>query len=252
MFESAILEGNLKTRSRQSTFLLSVVLHLAVIIALIVVPLVFIQPLPEIPPLLVPIILTPLPAPPPASSNAKAGAATKPKIAIEDSFVAPPRVPDRLPEPVPADVPDLSQLVSGDYSGPKGVTPGAGPGGPGGSNAVVVGAPPVVRLPPPPAPLPQRRAPIRVSSGAIAAKLIDRVDPIYPPLARQARVQGIVVLQILVDEQGNVREVTVISGHALLNQAAIDAVQQWRYTPTYLNGAPVAVKATITVNFVLR
>ncbi len=255
MFESAILEDNLKAKSRKSTLLLSVLLHLAAMTALIIVPLVFIQPLPEMPPLVIPLDLTqaPLPAPRPAGSGAKAGAPTKPKVVKIDSFVVPPRVPDRPPEPVSADVPDLSQLVLSDNPGTKGEIPGGiGPGGPGGpGDAVVVGVPPAVRVPSPP-PVPQRRTPILVSAGVIAAKLIQRVDPVYPPLARQARVQGTVILQILVDEQGNVDEVTVISGNSLLNQAAVDAVQQWHYTPTYLNGAPVPVRATITVNFVLR
>jgi protein TonB len=85
-----------------------------------------------------------------------------------------------------------------------------------------------------------------------SSKLIRRVEPEYPELAKRARVQGIVLLQVVVDEQGNVTEVNIIRGHPLLNQAAVDAVSQWKYSPTLLNGEPVPVIATVTVNFVLR
>ena len=84
------------------------------------------------------------------------------------------------------------------------------------------------------------------------SKLIRRVEPEYPELAKRARVQAVVLLQVMVDEQGNVSDVTVIRGHPLLNQAAVDAVKQWKYSPTLLNGEPVPVVATVTVNFVLR
>lgn len=84
------------------------------------------------------------------------------------------------------------------------------------------------------------------------AKLIRKVEPEYPELAKRARVQGVVILQVLVDEQGNVADVKIIRGHPLLNQAAVEAVKQWKYSPTLLNGEPVPVVATVTVNFVLR
>jgi protein TonB len=78
------------------------------------------------------------------------------------------------------------------------------------------------------------------------------VIPDYPELARRAGVQGVVVLDCLLDTGGNVSEVSVVSGHPLLKGAALDAVRSWRYTPTRLNGAPVPVLLTVTVEFRLR
>jgi TonB family protein len=100
-----------------------------------------------------------------------------------------------------------------------------------------------------PAPRPQQREPIRVGGNIQESKLIKRVEPIYPETARQARVSGVVVLEVQVDEEGNVASVKVLRGHPLLDQAAIDAVKQWRYKPTYFSGQPVPVVATATVIF---
>src|SRR6266699_3306694 len=84
-----------------------------------------------------------------------------------------------------------------------------------------------------------------------AARLLAQPQPVYPPLARQARIQGNVVLHAIIDKDGRVGELQVISGHPLLVQSALDAVKNWRYQPTQLNGEPVEVDTTITVSFVL-
>lgn len=81
--------------------------------------------------------------------------------------------------------------------------------------------------------------------------LIHRVEPIYPSLARTARVQGAVVIAAVIGKDGMVERLQVVSGHPLLIQAAIDAVRQWRYRPYILNGAPIEVDTQITVNFIL-
>ena len=78
------------------------------------------------------------------------------------------------------------------------------------------------------------------------------MNPIYPRLAQQARAQGVVVLAAVISKEGTVERLRVISGHPLLNQAALDAVKQWRYRPTMLNGDPVEVETTITVTFTLQ
>jgi TonB family protein len=97
--------------------------------------------------------------------------------------------------------------------------------------------------------LPRRvnRQPIRVGGNVQESKLIRRVEPVYPELAKQARVQGRVVLVITVDEEGNVSEIKVTNGHPLLYEAAVMAVRQWKYSPTLLNGEPVPVITTVTV-----
>jgi protein TonB len=94
-------------------------------------------------------------------------------------------------------------------------------------------------------------APIRVSQGVMAAKLIRKVVPVYPPLARQVRVQGTVHLVGIVDRDGTIQQLRVLSGHPLLVEAALAAVRQWVYQPTLLNGEPVQVVAPIDVTFTL-
>ncbi len=90
---------------------------------------------------------------------------------------------------------------------------------------------------------------IRVGGNVQATKLIHRVEPVYPPEARREGVQGIVILQVLVDEEGEVKEARVVQGPPLLQQAAVDAVLRWRYRPTLLEGSPVAVSASVVVPF---
>ena len=77
------------------------------------------------------------------------------------------------------------------------------------------------------------------------------VPPTYPPTAQQARIQGVVVLECTISPEGKVVSVTPLRGHALLTEAAVDAVRQWEYTPTLLNGVAVPVIMTVTVNFKL-
>ena len=93
------------------------------------------------------------------------------------------------------------------------------------------------------------RAPVRVGGRVREPRLISRVEPKYPALARQTHIQGAVVIDAVLDESGNVVEMKVVSGHPLLLQAAVDAVKQWKYEPTYLNDVPVAVQLNITVTF---
>lgn len=118
----------------------------------------------------------------------------------------------------------------------------------------------IARLPPPapaPARAPEKAAPIshptqvHVSIGVQAAKLIRQVTPVYPPLARQARIAGTVRLTAIISREGAIRNLQVMSGHPLLTAAALDAVKQWLYQPTLLNEEPVEVITQIDVNFTL-
>jgi protein TonB len=84
-----------------------------------------------------------------------------------------------------------------------------------------------------------------------AARIVRRVVPIYPPLARTARISGVVRLQAIIAADGTIAELNVISGRPMLIAAAVDAVKQWRYRPTVLNGKPVPVNTQIDVNFTL-
>jgi protein TonB len=102
-------------------------------------------------------------------------------------------------------------------------------------------------VPPPPKPAAR---PLRVST-MMAGNLIYKVQPIYPPLARAARIQGLVHLRAIISRTGTIENLQAIDGHAMLVGAAIDAVRQWRYRPYILNGDPVEVETQITVIFSL-
>jgi periplasmic protein TonB len=101
-----------------------------------------------------------------------------------------------------------------------------------------------------PAPPPKPTRAFRTSL-MLEGSLIRRVDPVYPPLARNARIQGAVILFATISTAGTIENLRVLSGHPLLVGAAIDAVKQWRYRPYILNGEPIEVETEITVNFVL-
>jgi protein TonB len=88
-----------------------------------------------------------------------------------------------------------------------------------------------------------------VSSGVIAALLLHKVDPVYPEDAREAKVSGSVVMLVIIDDEGKIAKLSAVAGPAQLRDAALNAVNQWRYKPYLLNGKPVFVKSQITVSF---
>jgi protein TonB len=122
----------------------------------------------------------------------------------------------------------------------SGVAGGVEGGVPGGVVGGVVGGLPD-------APPPQQA--VRVGGQIKEPKKLKDVKPVYPDIAKQARVQGVVILECTISPQGKVTDVKVLRGIPLLDAAAIDAVKQWVYTPTLLNGVPVPVIMTVTVNF---
>jgi protein TonB len=103
--------------------------------------------------------------------------------------------------------------------------------------------------PPPP---PEPAAPIRLHSGMKAPVKTADVAPVYPLIARQAHIQGVVILEAVLDAQGRVESVRVLRSIPQLDRAAVDAVQQWHFTPALLNGQAVPVVMTVTVNFTLQ
>lgn len=109
------------------------------------------------------------------------------------------------------------------------------------------GTRPILPAPAPPAAVAHTLRLSHISEG----NLIRKVQPIYPPLARSARIQGAVVLQAVISKQGTIENLSVVTGHPMLAPAAIDAVRQWRYRPYILNNEPVEVETQITVNFSL-
>lgn len=98
---------------------------------------------------------------------------------------------------------------------------------------------------------PEKPMRIRLGGGTAAAQLTNRVQPVYPPLGRQVRLSGTVRLHAIISTDGSVQQLEVVSGHPLLVQSALDAVRQWKYKPTLLNGKPVEVDTTIDVIYAL-
>ena len=112
---------------------------------------------------------------------------------------------------------------------------------------VAIGTPVDGFVPPPP------HAPVRLNGGQIAApRKVHDVTPVYPPIAQSARVEGVVVLEVIIERDGRVRQAHVLKSIPLLDQAAMSAVEQWVFSPTRLKGEPVPVVMTVTVDFRLR
>jgi protein TonB len=140
--------------------------------------------------------------------------------------------------------------------GVVGGVPGGVPGGAAGGviGGIIGGIPSAAPPPPPPvkeAPKPVTPQRIRVGGNVQSAKLIRQPKPSYPPLAKQARIQGTVRFNAIIGKDGTIQNLTLVSGHPLLVPSATEAVKQWVYQPTLLNGEPVEVVTQIDVNFTL-
>jgi protein TonB len=181
----------------------------------------------------------PPPPPPPPAPAAKRADPSPERAPRPTDFVAPVHVPTGI-EPGPAD--------------DEGGVPGGVEGGvPGGVLGGVLGGLPEAPPPPPPAPLPTTRGPVRVGGNISTPALLHRVEPEYPAMAVSARLQGISILEAVVDEQGRVADVRVLrTANALLDRAAIAAVRQWQYAPLTLNGVPASFVLTVTLTFKLQ
>jgi len=242
MFEDSLIEsGNKLKTKRLSTTILSFFGQLALIGVLILIPLIYTDALPK--QQLMTFLVAPPPPPPPPPPPA--AAPVKVVKMVSEVVNGQLRAPTKIPEKV--------QMIKEEEAPPDlgaGGVPGGVPGGiPGGSAGGVIGG--ILSSQPvavPKVATPQR---VRVSSGVSTGLLIKKVTPNYPPLARQARIQGSVVLQAEISKEGTIQNLQLISGHAMLAPAAIEAVKQWRYKPYLLNGEPVAVETQVVVNFSL-
>jgi protein TonB len=119
----------------------------------------------------------------------------------------------------------------------------------GGPPSDVVGVGIAIAAPPPP---PEPIGPMHLHSGMKAPVKTTHVAPLYPVIARQAHIDGVVILEAVLDDRGRVESVRVLRSIPMLDQAAVDAVRQWRFTPALLNGQAVPVVMTVTVNFTLQ
>lgn len=248
MFDDLVESGGKGSATKKPiTVFLSVVIHSVVIVVLVLIPLIYTEALPK--QQLLTFLLTAPPPPPPPPPPPAATVVKVQKIVsqMENGQL---QTPKEIPKEIAKIVEDAPPPPSsgGVVGGVEGGVPGGQLGGVLGGIISRSAAPP----PPPPrleAPKPIQR--IRVGGNVQAANLISSPRPIYPPLAKAARIQGTVVLEATISKQGTIENLTVLSGHPLLIQSAMDAVKQWRYKPTLLNGEPVEVITTITVNFSL-
>ena len=212
---------------RKYTLVFSIAAHVVAACGLIIAPLLATDVLPE--PRRATEFIQVVPIAPPAPPPPRLA---RPSAAPANPAAAPLVAPDAIqPEPPPAPIADPPVNISGTIEGL-------------GNGAAVLNEPP----PPPPVPTPivhvggSIRPPMKIADAA----------PVYPPIARAARVQGVVILEATISEDGAVRDVRVLRSIPLLDAAAVDAVKQWRFTPTLLNGQPVPVVMTVTVGFTLQ
>ncbi len=226
---------------RRATIPLSAIFEVVLLGILILVPLLYTEALPKrMLGIFLPEPPPALPSPSPAHPAAKKAVRHMPELDKSGPVLAPTRIPKEI-------LMIEEELIT--EAGTPGV-PGV-PGGITGSSltgiidGILRGAVPPAVAPPRPAP------PVRIIVGGMVqqAKLINQVLPVYPPLARSARIQGTVRLEAIISKEGSIQNLRVLSGPPLLIKAAMDAVLQWRYQPTLLNGEPVEVQTTIDVVF---
>ena len=241
MFEdSLIVSGKRPGTKRLGTTVFSFVLQVMLVGVLILIPLIYTDALPKTQ--LMTFLVAPPPPPPPPPPPA---AATVRVVKMQSELV---NGQLRQPTKIPSKVQMIKEDEAPDLGG--GGVPGGVPGGiPGGSTGGVIGGIlSSTHVDVPKVATPQR---VRVSSGVSTGLLIKKVTPNYPPLAKQARIQGHVLLQAEISKEGTIQNLQLISGHPMLAPAAIEAVKQWRYKPYLLNGEPVAVETQVDVVFSL-
>lgn len=253
MFEASLVNDTART-ARPYTVSFSALLQVLAALGAVTYPLWHIEPLPRIPlrapsPFRNAIRLvdpTPANASQPAARTSNPNALTVPQVRrfvhnerrTADSAAA--AGPD-------IDIAGLSIGPNSDSAGP--FIPGGIPGAGTGTGVIAVPAPRSQEPVKPPAT--KVTGPVRPGGNVRPPQLLREVKPAYPALARQARVQGTVRIEAIISREGIIRDARVVSGHPLLIAAALDAVRQWQYRPTSLNGEPVEVALALEVNFTL-
>ena len=247
MFEDALMEYRVKDTSRWSV-VLSTVLQLVLVGVMLLIPLLNYYELPATD--FVSFLTAPPPPPPPPPPPAAVVIKAVPKEFDTGALTQPVAIPDQVAI-IEEDIAAPSAGIAGVVGGVPGGSVGGAVGGVLGS---IISSAPTAAPPPPPPPPVKKKAPpkrIRVGGNVAKARLTRQVRPQYPPLARQARIQGTVKLSAIIAKDGSIQKLEVMSGHPLLVPAALSAVKQWRYRPTLLNGEAVEVLTNIDVNFTL-
>jgi protein TonB len=231
------------------TMVLSAFVQLLVITSLVLLPYVDVtDQLPKVPVRMVMLAAMPASPPPPPPP---------PRRVAPNEPESPRQQPSKNPNAAPIDVPNAitpqngieraSESEFGVEGGIEGGVEGGVEGGiPGGVVGGIVGE--IPSAPPPQPPSPPTK-PIRIGGQVTAPALIYRVEPRYPDSAAKAHIEGLVILEAAVDTEGRVQSVDVLSSHGPFDQAAIDAVKQWRYSPLVLNGKPFPFILTVSLRF---
>jgi len=242
LFVDSLIEsgGRLKTKRGVWT-IFSFILEFILVGILVLIPLLFTEALPKTQ-LMTFLVAPPPPPPPPPPPAAPIKIVKQVQTDLVNGQL---RTPTKIPEKV--------QMIKEDEAPPPvmsaGVVGGVPGGIPGGAmNGVIGGIVSSTPVAVPKVATPQR---VRVSQGVTQGLLIRKIQPNYPPLARQARIQGSVLLQAEISKDGTIENLHLISGHPMLAPAAIEAVKQWKYKPYLLNGEPVEVDTEVMVNFTL-
>lgn len=252
MFEQTFVEGTNATRKASSVFM-SFLIQCSLVSVMILIPLIYTDTLPKTQ--LTSFLVAPPPPPPPPPPPAAAAPVKVVKVAPRQFDAGRLMAPKAIPKEIAMIKED--EMPPAAAAGVVGGVPGGVPGGaPGGVIGGIIGSVPTAAPPPPPPPVKEAPKPvtpkqIRVGGNVQSAKLVNQPKPAYPPLARQARIQGVVKFNAVIGRDGSIQNLTLVSGHPLLVPAATEAVRQWRYQPTLLNGEPVEVVTQIDVNFTL-
>jgi protein TonB len=231
---------------KRATLPIAYMFEVIIVGVLVLIPLIYTEALPKAQ-LMTFLAAPPPPPPPPPPPAAAAPVRIIRRVSVEDVMRAPTRIPKTIaqvkdePEPPPNSVGVVGGVVGG--------VPGGSFGGVLGG--VIGGSLSNAAPPPPPPPKPQAPKRIRVGGQVESARLLFQPHPEYPPLAKMARIQGVVRLDAVISKDGTIQDLKVISGHPLLVRSAIEAVSRWRYQPTLLNGDAVEVATEIDVNFTL-
>jgi periplasmic protein TonB len=243
MFEKSLLElGSTRRANRPLATAVAFVLQAVLIGVLVLIPLLHVQALPA--KAIVTLLVAPAPPPPPpppAPHHARVVQELQSEITDTGQLRMPIRIPKRI-----AMLKDITPPSMAPAGGVIGGVPGGVPGGVIGG---IIGSMPRSAFFPPPKPTVPKL--IRVSQGVTLGRLVYRVQPVYPEIARIAHVQGTVQLQAIIARNGSVQDLQAMSGNPMLIPAAIEAVKQWRFKPYLLNGQPVKVETEVRVVFAL-
>jgi protein TonB len=250
MFEQALLEAAGRT-NKGWTVLVSSGMQMGLVAALSVIPLLNTDLLPRTTLQMMLVAPAPPPPPPPPAPASERVPQTRP-VARRQFDGLHLSEPARIPEKIAVLAADELPPMAGSGAGVPGGIEGGVPGGILTAPPRLLDVPPVLVATAKPvetvAPIPRISAGGRVQD----ALIIHKVIPVYPPLARQARLSGTVRFTAIIARDGTIQNLTLVSGHPLFVPAATEAVRQWRYRPTLLNGDPVEVIAPIEVIFILN